>query len=127
MKQPARAFGLGLLMWLVPFLVAVAVFPFREPWRALFESVMALTVTAAAVGLGLQYLRKLPTVEVRDGVLVGLLWWALCVLIDLPLFSAGPMVMGLADYMADIGLTYVSIPMVTIGLAAATRMPGRPS
>jgi hypothetical protein len=116
---------LGLLVWLLPFVVAFLVFPFRESWRALFESVMAVSVTVTAVWFGLVYLRRLPVVAVQDGVLVGVLWWLMCVAIDLPLFSAGPMTMTLGDYMADIGLTYVSIPAVTIGLAVATARPTR--
>lgn len=125
MQARARAFGLGLLVWLLPFVVAFLVFPFRESWRALFESVMAVSVTVTAVWFGLVYLRRLPVVAVQDGVLVGVLWWLMCVAIDLPLFSAGPMTMTLGDYMADIGLTYVSIPAVTIGLAVATARPTR--
>lgn len=114
-----RAVLYGLAMWAIPFVVAFAVFVFRDSNRALFESVMAVAVTGTAVGLGLAYLRGLPAVGVRQGVAVGTLWWLICVLIDLPLVSAGPMEMSLAQYMADIGLTYVSIPLVTAGLAAA--------
>lgn len=125
MKSVRRALGLGLLMWLVPFVVAFIVFPFRESWRALFESVMAVTVCATAVGLGLFYLRKLESIEVRDGLLVGLLWWVMSVLIDLPMFFGGPIEITVADYFADIGLTYVAIPAVTTGLAVAARSGAR--
>jgi len=124
-----RALLLGLAMWAIPFAVSVLVFPFHEPNRALFESIMAVTVTASAVGLGLVYFRKRAATTTGDGVALGVLWWVVCVLIDLPLFSAGPMQMPLAQYMADIGLTYVAIPVVTAGLAyaMASRTTGLPS
>jgi len=56
MKSWRRALGFGFLAWLSPFVVAFLVFPFRESARPLFESIMAVTVTATAVVLGLTYL-----------------------------------------------------------------------
>ncbi len=85
---------------------------------------MAVTVSLAAVWLGLAYLKKLSAVTGRDGMLVGILWLSMCVLIDLPLVSAGPMEMGLREYLGDIGLTYVIIPVVTVGLSSAASLRG---
>ncbi len=53
----------------------------------------------------------------REGVILGLVWLAINVLIDLPLMLAGgPMQMTLGQYLADIGLTYLIIPAVTMGI-----------
>jgi hypothetical protein len=117
-----RALGLGFLAWLIPFVVAFAAFPFREQARPLFESIMAITVTATAVVLGLTYFRRLEEASVHEGFLAGLIWLVICVAIDAPLMLlGGPMKMSLGAYMADIGLTYAAIPVVTSGLAAARR------
>jgi uncharacterized membrane protein YpjA len=51
----------------------------------------------------------------REGIFIGVVWLAINLLIDLPLFSAGPMAMSLSDYTKDIGLTYLIIPIVTVG------------
>lgn len=115
-----RTLGLGVVAWLAPFVIAFLAFPFRESNRPLFESIMAVTVTATAVLLGLAYLRRLDGGVAREGLLLGLIWLVMCVLIDAPLMLlGGPMKMTFGAYMADIGLTYVSIPVVTWGLAAA--------
>jgi len=115
-----RAIGLGFLAWLIPFVVAFAAFALRESARAVFESVMAVTVAGTAVGLGLWYLRLVPRVNAREGLALGVLWLVTCVLIDAPLMLfGGPMQMSLGAYLGDIGLTYVSIPLVTWGLGAA--------
>jgi hypothetical protein len=121
MKPLSRALGLGALVWLVPFVVGVIAYPIHESSRSLFESVMAVTVAAVTVWAGLRYLRPLPSVTTRDGIVVGVAWWAICIVIDLPLFLVGPMQRSLTEYMADIGLTYVMIPFITVGLALATR------
>jgi len=49
------------------------------------------------------------------------------VLIDLPMFFGGPIEITVAEYFADIGLTYVAIPVVTTGLAVAARSAVRRS
>jgi hypothetical protein len=127
MKWFGRVLGYGFLVWLFPFVVSFFVFPFHESWRSLFESVMAVAVVVATVACGLAYFRKAPPAGLRDGLLVGGLWWLISVGIDLPLFSAGPMKTTLTEYFADIGLTYVAIPVITLGLAASyarTRVEG---
>ena len=120
MRSWRRALGLGLVAWLVPFVVAFVIFPFRESARPLFESIMAVVVTGTAVVLGLFHVKRLDGGFAREGLLPGLTWFVMCVLIDAPLMLlGGPMKMSFGAYMADIGLTYLIIPIVTWGLAAA--------
>ncbi len=120
MSSWPRAVGFGLLVWLLPFVIAFLVFPLRESARPVFESVMAVAVAGTAVGLGLVYLRRVHAVRPREGLALGVLWFALCVLIDAPLrLLGGPMQISIGVYFGDIGLTYVSIPLITWGLAAA--------
>jgi len=120
MNSWGRAIGLGLLAWLIPFVVAFLAFPLRESARPVFESVMAVTVAGTAAGLGLGYLRRVPRVRAREGLAVGIVWLAICMLIDAPLMLfGGPMHMSIGAYLGDIGLTYASIPLVTWGLATA--------
>jgi hypothetical protein len=125
MKSWAKAIGLGVLMWLLPFVIAVFLFPVRQSSRPLFESIMAVAVTGGAVLLGLLYFKGVEENLLREGVVLGLLWFALSVLIDAPLMLlGGPMQMTFAAYMADIGVTYLCIPVVTCGLAAARSQDG---
>jgi len=105
----------GLLIWLIPFVISFLIFSFHDTERALFESIMAVVVTASAVAFSILYLKKVEAGFLKQGILMGVVWLAISVLIDLPLFSAGPMAMSLADYMKDIGVTYLIIPTVAIG------------
>lgn len=53
-------------------------------------------------------------------VLLGLLWLAVSVLIDLPLvLFGGPMQMTLGAYVADIGATYLMMPVIAGGIGLA--------
>jgi hypothetical protein len=106
-------------MWLLPFVVAFASFPLKESWRSLFESIMALTVAAVTVLLALWYFRRAPQPTATEGLLLGLLWLAISVAIDLPLMLSPPISYTPQEYVADIGVTYLMIPVITSGTSIA--------
>jgi hypothetical protein len=106
----------GFLTWLISFVVSFAVFPLRTSQRAFFETIMAVAVTAVAVLFTVLYLRRANGHFLREGTLIGNAWFIINLLIDLPLFMLdSPMQMAFADYMMDIGLTYLIYPVVSMG------------
>lgn len=114
-----RAVAYGVLVWLVPFLVAFAIFAVKESWRSLFESIMAVTVAAVTVVASGKYFRSHPPQCVRPGLVLGVLWALISIAIDLPLMLSPPINYPVPEYFADIGLTYVMIPIITAGMAQA--------
>jgi len=107
----------GFLVWLIPFLVAFVIFPLRTSMRPLFESIMPLTLTIVVIILAYYYLKNIEVDFVKEGVIIGIVWFIIDIAIDLVMFlPASPMQMSFADYMMDIGLTYVMIPVITIGM-----------
>lgn len=117
MAAKGKAVLFGFLIWLSAFVVAFLIFPLRESSRPLFESIMPVVVTSATAVFAVLYFRRVREEFLREGVLIGLLWLAINVVIDLPLMlTGGPMQMTLGQYVADIGLTYLVIPAVTIGI-----------
>ena len=125
MTSIGKALLFGFLVWLVPFAVAFAIFPIHESSRPLFESIMPVAIAIIVVPLGVVYLRRVRRRVRREGVVLGLLWLVMCLAIDAPLMLfGGPMYMTVPDYIADIGVTYLMIPIITIGIAA-TRAQAR--
>ena len=116
MRSLKTALLYGFLVWLIPFVVSFLVFPLRTSNRALFESIMPVVVTFCVVLFGVLYLRKPTASPLREGTLLGTLWLAISIVIDLAMFMEGPMKMSLPDYIADIGLTYLIIPTATAGM-----------
>ena len=107
----------GFLIWLIPFLVSFLIFPLRESNRALFESVMPVVVSVCVVFFSYLYFSRLDGGFAREGILVGIVWFAISLAIDLLMFMPeSPMQLSFADYMADIGLTYLMMPTITVGL-----------
>jgi hypothetical protein len=119
MAAKGRAVVFGILVWLIPFVTALLISSLRESARPLFESIMPVVVTIATVSFAVPYFRRVNTSHVREGALLGALWYAINVVIDLPLMLTGPIGMSLGEYMADIGLTYLIIPAITIGFGLA--------
>lgn len=115
MRRVWKVIVFGVLTWLIPFAVSILIFSIHETQRPLFESIMPVVVTLCAVLFAVLYLRRVSGAFLREGIVIGAAWLVINLLIDLPLFSAGPMAMPLAEYFKDIGLTYLIIPSVTIG------------
>jgi hypothetical protein len=97
--------------------VAFLIFPLRQSARPLFESIMPVAVASAVVGFAVPYFRKVNAAFTQEGLRLGLLWLLVCVAIDAPLMLfGGPMRMTLGQYLADIGVTYLMIPVITTGI-----------
>ncbi len=120
MTSLRKALLFGLIAWLLPFLVAFVIFPLRQSARPPFESIMPVALALTVVALALLYFEGVSQRFVREGVLLGLLWLAVSVLIDLPLFLfGGPMQMTFGAYVADVGATYVMMPVIAGGIGVA--------
>lgn len=115
MKSIKLVFLYGFLIWLIPFIVSFIIFPIHENDRTLFESIMPVVLTISTVLFSILYLKKVETKFLKEGILLGVIWFLISFIIDQFLFSAMPMKMSFIDYIKDIGLTYLIIPTVTIG------------
>ncbi|PKL66294.1 MAG: hypothetical protein CVV28_11475 [Methanobacteriales archaeon HGW-Methanobacteriales-1] len=107
----------GVLVWLIPFAISFVVFPLKTSMRPLFESIMPLVLSMVVITLAYYYLKNLESDYVKEGFLMGILWYIINITIDLFMFMpASPMQMSFLNYMMDIGLTYVMIPVITLGM-----------
>ena len=121
-----KAILFGVLIWFVAFLAAMVIFPLREASRPLFESIMPVVLAAATVLFAHRYFRRVHGGFRREGLLLGLVWLATNVAIDLPLMlMPSPMQMTLGEYLGDIGLTYLMFPIITTGIGFAVAQAGR--
>ncbi len=107
----------GFLVWMIPFLVSFLIFSIHESNRPLFESIMPLVLTITVVIFSVLYFKKLKKDYLNESILVGVVWLIINFIIDLIMFLPdSPMQMSFVDYMMDIGITYLIIPTVVIGI-----------
>lgn len=119
MNRYVKLLGLGFLAWLIPFAISFFVFPTKAMFAPFFDTIMAVVVAATGMVLTLLGLRGMKSGFVKEGAVAGIVFFVMSVLIDLPLFSYGPMATSLANYMMDVGLTYLIYPIITVGVGYA--------
>ena len=115
MKSIKKVLLYGFLVWLIPFIISFLIFPLKSSNRVLWESIMPIVIAAITVTFAVLYLNTLERSFLKEAVLVGVIWLTISLILDLLLFMEGPMKMPFVDYIFDIGLTYVLIPIITIG------------
>jgi len=117
MNRYVKLFGYGFLIWLIPFLVSFVIFPLRSSNRPLFESIMPVSLVFAVMICSVLYFKKGENQSIYDGIIAGVIWFFISVLIDLLLFlPSSPMQMSFLDYITDIGLTYLIIFIIPFGV-----------
>ena len=113
-----RLVGLGVLSWLIPFAVSFMFFkPGGElmvPYATFKSSIMAVGVLSGSYLL-LQFFKAVDAEFVKYGVLVGIIWLLLNLLLDI-LVLVPMMKSTLSEYFTTIGLGYISIPAVSIAM-----------
>jgi hypothetical protein len=112
-RAVTRAILLGLLSWVIPFVVSFALFPLKKSNAALFSTLMYLVVLVTAGGLLNLYFRK-RAVSIREAAMVGAAWLAINLICDYPMFAYGPMKMTPLGYYSEIGLVYLTFPIFAV-------------
>jgi len=112
-----RALALGFLSWLLPFIFSFAVFLLKQANAPLFDTLMDLSVVIVAALLARWYFRDDGLPRLAEASLLGLLWLAINLIFDYPMFAYGPMRMTPARYYSEIGSGYLLYPAFLTGAA----------
>lgn len=121
MNPTLRIIVFGIIVWAIPFIAGMLLFPLKAGMPAMFDTLMAITVCAASCVMGLQLLKTQSSSFGEKAVLIGLAWAVICIAIDLPIFTLA-LDMDLLHYMGDIGLIYLMLPIILWALAGASRV-----
>ena len=105
----------GFLLWLIPFLVSVLIFPLRTSQRPLFESIMPVVIAIWTVFFSILYLSGKKSDFLKEGIFIGIVWLLISIVLDIMISIEGPIKMPIWDYVTDIAVTYIIIPTITSG------------
>ena len=107
---------LGFLSWLIPFAVS---FLFYKPGGdlvvpyATFKSTIMLVGVISGCYLLFRFFKFVDSDYIKNAVIVGLSWFAINIILDavilIPIMKTT-----FADYFMSIGLSYFSIPIISI-------------
>jgi uncharacterized membrane protein YpjA len=110
----------GFLTWLIPFAISIPLIG-REGQPILpagmFKSLMIVVGSAVGAWFLVRVFRHPPRIR-QEGLVVGVLWLAINVGLDL--ITVVPLSkMSIYEYFSEIGLRYLVIPIMAIAIAAA--------
>jgi hypothetical protein len=124
MNKFIKITGYGIALWIIPF---IASFPFVDAQgnyiipETFFKSIMVVVGSAAGVILAVSYYTGVKKNFFGEGVIIGIVWLAVNLALDLAMVYGGFFKMTPAQYFTDIGLRYLSIPFYTIGMGYALK------
>lgn len=130
MKKYLKIFGFGFLIWLIPFGLGMALFPIAPPETAIFDTIMSISLTFAATIFSYLYFKGESSQQngAEGLAIIGAVWFVLAILLDAPMFLISDGTgMSAHEYFADIGLTYLIIPIVAIGVGRAIHVGRHPN
>ena len=107
----------GFFIWLIPFIVSFIIFGLHKAYRPLFESIMTIIVAFVVVIFSVLIFKEIDQYYIKKGAIIGGIWILICLLIDIIIMvlMESLMQMSVGDYIMDVGLTYLIIPIITIG------------
>ncbi len=102
----------GFLVWILFFGITLLAEPLHENDPVLFEYVKFLSLLFFTVFFLVVYFRKLFSGFAGEGMLVGIIWFGLCLLLSWLFNDARE---GFGQYFLSQGLLFISIPLVSSG------------
>ncbi len=116
MKNHLNNLFFGFLSWLIPFIASIFFYTKEGGLTIdifLFKSIMIVIGSISAAILMVLYFKKINKDYLKEGIIIGLIWFAINIILDLLVLL--PMSgMSMPDYFAQIGIRYLVIPVMGI-------------
>ncbi|MFZ5955147.1 MAG: hypothetical protein ACOYT4_01875 [Nanoarchaeota archaeon] len=116
MKKYLKILFFGIMTWLVPFLAGFLFYSKAGKLminELFFKSIMVVVGSLTGAILLFSYFKKIKADYLREGIIVGLVWFAINIVLDLIILV--PMSkMSLINYFTQIGLEYLVIPIMSL-------------
>lgn len=121
MTSIKKVLSFGFFTWLVPFIAAFAFYTPEGDIRIdlhLFKSIMIVVASFIGALLLVKYFKHVEKNFIKEGISVGLIWLAMNLILDIIILI--PMSdMSFGNYIAQIGLRYLMIPIFSTGFGMA--------
>ena len=121
MNKYVRNVLYGFLAWLIPFVASIFFYSSEGKLTIdifLFKSIMIVVGSFSAAILLISYFRNINVDYLKEGIIVGLMWFGINIVLDLLILI--PMSgMSIMDYFMQIGLRYLAIPAMSVAVGAS--------
>lgn len=113
LQSPKRVLIGGLGVWVGLVAISLILLPAEGKHEALYESIKLSTLVGVTLALIIWYLREVRNGTIVEGLVIGLIWAAMVIALDLVLFALGAFNIGLGVYFTDVASSYLAIPITT--------------
>lgn len=113
LQSPKRVLIGGLGVWVGLVAISLILLPAEGKHEALYESIKLSALVGVTLALIIWYLRDVRNGTIVEGLVVGLVWAAMVIALDLVLFALGAFNIGLGVYFTDVASSYLAIPITT--------------
>lgn len=113
MNKNLKIIIFGLLIWLIPTIISFLISYLNI--LSLFDIIVAVVVAATVIGFSYLYFKDIDGNFVREGIIIGVIWVLVSIILDLVLIIVGVTKLSLANYAIYVAPVYIIIPAITIG------------
>ncbi|OPY28195.1 MAG: hypothetical protein A4E27_00381 [Methanobacterium sp. PtaU1.Bin242] len=113
MNKNLKIIIFGLLIWLIPTIISFLISYLNI--LSLFDIIVAVVVAATVIGFSYLYFKDIDGNFVREGIIIGVIWVLVSIILDLVLIILGVTKLSLANYAIYVAPVYIIIPAITIG------------
>ena len=112
-----RTVWLGACLWGVLFTVKSALYPWSVTNQGLFASFLAVVLAVVATVVATTYLRDLRSRIFWRAFSAAVTWTFTCIALDVTMLMTMPPRLSVREYLEQVALIYVMIPVIAMGLA----------
>ncbi len=113
LKNILKILVLGFIVWLVPTIITY-ITSFTSGLY-LFDIISALSIAITVIILGYLYFKDINSHYIREGIIIGVVWLLISIVLDIVLILMGITKLTLTQYAVYVAPSYIIIPAVTIG------------
>lgn len=113
MNKNLKIIGYGFIVWLIPTLITLSVSYLNV--LSFFDVISAIAIAVTVIIFSYLYFKDIHAHFTKEGVIIGLVWLVISIVLDIALIFLGITQLTLTAYAINVAPLYIIIPAVTIG------------
>jgi hypothetical protein len=113
MNKIIKITGFGFIVWLIPTIITLLVSYLK--FMSFFDVISALAIAVTVIVFTYLYFRDINVNLVKEGVIIGMVWLIMSLILDIVLIYLGITKLSLMEYAIYVAPLYVIVPAITIG------------
>lgn len=109
-----KIIGFGFIIWLIPTLATLSASYLQ--FLSYYDVISSVSIAVIVIALTYLYFRDIHENYVREGIICGVIWLIISIILDILLIFLGINKVTPIEYLMYIAPIYIIIPAITIGL-----------